>query len=86
MNKDLDSTQEDLADVSDNPEWTTEDFARSRPFHVTFPGLAAGLYADELRDIQGSSTWSPFLEPDADALARDLRNDRLDQMKDRRDV
>ena len=34
----------DLAAVSDNPEWTEEDFANSLPFYVRFPELAASLH------------------------------------------
>jgi len=30
----------DLKDVSDNPEWTKEDFKKAVPFSVAFPGLA----------------------------------------------
>jgi uncharacterized protein (DUF4415 family) len=36
----------DLAAVSDNPEWTEEDFAKARPFAEVFPSLAAGLGRD----------------------------------------
>lgn len=34
-------TDEDLAEVSDNPEWTEEDFARAKPFSEVFPELHA---------------------------------------------
>ena len=33
-------TQEDWDEVSDNPEWTAEDFAKARPFVEVFPELA----------------------------------------------
>ena len=33
-------TQEDWDEVSDNPEWTAEDFAKARPFVEAFPELA----------------------------------------------
>lgn len=33
----------DLADVSDNPEWTKEEFAKARPFAEVFPELAATI-------------------------------------------
>ena len=33
----------DLAAVSDNPEWTDEDFARARPFTEVFPQLAKSI-------------------------------------------
>ena len=33
----------DLAAVSDNPEWTAEDFAAAVPFDQAFPDLAATI-------------------------------------------
>ena len=33
----------DLADVSDSPELTSEDFARARPFAEAFPDLAKSI-------------------------------------------
>lgn len=33
-------TKADLATVSDNPEWTKEDFAKAKTFSETFPDLA----------------------------------------------
>jgi len=33
----------DMRDVSDNPEWTKQDFAKARPFAEALPGLAASL-------------------------------------------
>ena len=33
-------TKADLAEVLDNPAWTEEDFARSRPLEELLPGLA----------------------------------------------
>ncbi|WP_425908209.1 BrnA antitoxin family protein [Nitrobacter sp. TKz-YC02] len=33
-------TKADLAAVSDNPEWTKEDFAKAKTFSGTFPDLA----------------------------------------------
>lgn len=36
-------TAKDLKEVSDNPEWTKEDFARARPFAEVFPELAASI-------------------------------------------
>ena len=64
INKDPDYTDDDLAAVSDNPEWTAEDFARSQPFHVRFPHLAASLYGDGL-----SGTHEAYLPV---AIERDL--------------
>lgn len=36
-------TAKDLKEVSDNPEWTNEDFARAKPFAEVFPELAASI-------------------------------------------
>lgn len=36
-------TQEDWDEVSDNPEWTEEDFKDARPFADVFPELAEKL-------------------------------------------
>ncbi len=36
-------TKADLAAVSDNPEWTADDFAKAVPFEKAFPELAAGI-------------------------------------------
>jgi uncharacterized protein (DUF4415 family) len=33
----------DLREVSDNPKWTKEDFAKARPFVEVFPELAASI-------------------------------------------
>jgi uncharacterized protein (DUF4415 family) len=36
-------TAKDLKEVSDNPKWTKEDFAKARPFAEVFPELAASI-------------------------------------------
>jgi uncharacterized protein (DUF4415 family) len=36
-------TKADLAAVSDNPQWTADDFARAVSFDEAFPELAAGI-------------------------------------------
>lgn len=36
-------TQADIDAVSDNPEWTAEDFAKAKPFAEVFPELAAKM-------------------------------------------
>ena len=36
-------TKADLAVVSDNPEWTADDFAKAMPFGKAFPELAATI-------------------------------------------
>ncbi|CAN7478096.1 BrnA antitoxin family protein [Bosea sp. LjRoot237] len=41
-------SKEDWDAVSDNPEWTKEDFRRARPFSDVFPDLAA-TFREEVR-------------------------------------
>jgi uncharacterized protein (DUF4415 family) len=36
-------TKADIKTVSDNPEWTKEDFARAKPFSEVFPELHASI-------------------------------------------
>lgn len=36
-------TKADIKAVSDNPEWTKEDFARAKPFSEVFPELHASI-------------------------------------------
>ena len=36
-------SKEDWEDVSDNPEWTEEDFKNARPFAEVFPELAESI-------------------------------------------
>lgn len=36
-------TAKDLREVSRNPEWTKEDFAKAKPFADVFPELAASI-------------------------------------------
>jgi hypothetical protein len=38
-----DYTQQDWNEVSNNPEWTAEDFAQARPFAEVFPEIAAAI-------------------------------------------
>ena len=33
----------DLREVSDNPEWTSKEFAKARPFSEALPDLAASI-------------------------------------------
>ncbi|GEO99644.1 BrnA antitoxin family protein [Methylobacterium haplocladii] len=42
-------TQEDWDEVSDNPEWTEEDFKAARPFAEVFPE-----FAEKLRKTRGA--------------------------------
>jgi uncharacterized protein (DUF4415 family) len=36
-------SQEDWDEVSDNPQWTAEDFANAKPFAEVFPELAKSI-------------------------------------------
>lgn len=36
-------TRKDWDEVSDNPQWSAEDFAKARPFREVFPDLAASI-------------------------------------------
>ena len=38
-------TKADMDAVSNNPEWTAEDFARAKPFAEAFPDLAKSIRA-----------------------------------------
>lgn len=38
-----DYTRQDWEEVSDNPEWTEEDFRQARPFAEVFPDLAESI-------------------------------------------
>ena len=46
-------TKEDWDEVSDNPEWTVEDFASARPFTEVFPQLADRIRSS--RDLRNRS-------------------------------
>ena len=43
MERDRGFTDDDMAAVSDNPEWTEDELARARPFTEAFPDLAQSL-------------------------------------------
>jgi uncharacterized protein (DUF4415 family) len=47
-------SQEDWDDVSDNPEWTEEDFANAKPFAEAMPELAAALAKSKAAKAQGA--------------------------------
>jgi uncharacterized protein (DUF4415 family) len=47
--KDRGYTDADLAEVSENHEWTREDFRRARPFREMFPELA-----EKIRKARGA--------------------------------
>ena len=65
MSKDRGFTDRDLAEVSDSPEWTDEEFARAVPFATAFPDLAANL-AQGVAIVRGDA------EPLAVRLGGDL--------------
>lgn len=61
-------TQADMDAVSDNPEWTKEDFAKARPFAEVFPELAATM---RVRGKQKTPTKvSTTIRLDADIVAK----------------
>lgn len=49
-------TREDWEEVSDNPEWTKEDFANARPFAEVFPEIARALELKRGRGKQKAET------------------------------
>lgn len=49
-------TREDWEEVSDNPEWTKEDFAKARPFAEVFPQIAHALELKHGRGKQKADT------------------------------
>lgn len=68
MERDRGYTDKDMAEVSDNPEWTKDEFARAKPFAEAFPDLAASLASGvEIVRVQGSSRLSVLLSDDVAA-------------------
>jgi uncharacterized protein (DUF4415 family) len=49
MTKDRGYTDADMAEVSDNPEWTAERIARAKPFNEVFPELAESIARDGIQ-------------------------------------
>ena len=66
MNRQKGFSEDDLAAVSDNSEWTAEDFANAKPFRVMFPHLTAGL-----RD-KGATVQTDDTATEPVAIDRDL--------------
>jgi uncharacterized protein (DUF4415 family) len=56
--------------VSDNPEWTAEDFARAKTFAEVFPDLAASIKRARGRPRLESSKEAVTLRLDPSTLAR----------------
>jgi len=63
-------TKEDWDEVSDNPEWTEEDFKLARPFAEVFPDLAASIARSRGRPSLESPKRQVTLRLDADLIAR----------------
>ena len=63
-------TKEDWDEVSDNPEWTEEDFKLARPFAEVFPDLAASIARSRGRPSLESPKKQVTLRLDADLIAR----------------
>ncbi len=65
MERDRGYTNADMAEVSDNPEWTEAEFARAKPFAEACPDLAASLKNGiELVRVDGSARLSVSLSGD----------------------
>jgi uncharacterized protein (DUF4415 family) len=58
------------AEVSDNPEWTEEDFKQARPFAEVFPDLAASIARSRGRPVVESPKKQVTLRLDADVVER----------------
>lgn len=66
-------TKEDWDAVSDNPEWTEDDFRKARPFAEVFPDLA--------ESIRKSMAGRPKLERPKRAVSIRLDQDVIDHFK-----
>ena len=65
-------TNADLKVVSDNPEWTKEDFARARPFSEVFPELDASIKRSRGR---------PKVDSPKEAITLRLTADTIEKFK-----
>ena len=63
-------TKADWDEVSDNPEWTAEDFKLARPFAEVFPDLAASIARSRGRPNAESPKKQVTLRLDADLIDR----------------
>jgi uncharacterized protein (DUF4415 family) len=61
-------TEADWNEVSDNPEWTAEDFANARPFAEVFPEWAADIEARRGRPKSDAPKKQVTLRLDADVV------------------
>ena len=57
-------------EVSDNPEWTEEDFKLARPFAEVFPELAASIARSRGRPVAESPKKQVTLRLDADVVEK----------------
>ncbi|GGE16964.1 hypothetical protein GCM10011390_40080 [Aureimonas endophytica] len=62
--------RKDWDEVSDNPEWTEEDFAKAKPFAEVFPGLAESLRRDRDHPARQEKRQEVRLRLDADVVAK----------------
>ncbi|OHV59750.1 hypothetical protein LCM4577_19790 [Mesorhizobium sp. LCM 4577] len=63
-------TKEDWDAVSDNPEWTDEDFRNARPFNEVFPDLAESIRRSRGRPALDNPKKQVTLRLDSDVIAR----------------
>lgn len=63
-------TKEDWDAVSDNPEWTEEDFRNARPFIEVFPDLAESIRRSRGRPALDNPKKQVTLRLDSDVVAR----------------
>ncbi|WFP61295.1 MULTISPECIES: BrnA antitoxin family protein [unclassified Mesorhizobium] len=63
-------TREDWDAVSDNPEWTEEDFRNARPFAEVFPDLADSIRRSRGRPALDNPKKQVTLRLDSDVIAR----------------
>jgi len=63
-------TREDWDEVSDNPEWTEEDFKNAKPFAEVFPDLAEKILRGRGRPAVEHPKQQVTLRLDADVLTQ----------------
>ncbi|RWM15991.1 MAG: hypothetical protein E5X53_17455 [Mesorhizobium sp.] len=63
-------SKEDWDAVSDNPEWTEEDFRNARPFAEVFPDLAESIRRSRGRPALANPKKQVTLRLDSDVVAR----------------
>lgn len=63
-------TKQDWDDVSDNPEWTEEDFKNARPFAEVLPDLAESIRRARGRPPVAAPKQQVSLRLDPDVIAK----------------